>query len=414
MQVLYMRPKNQRGLVAILLTVVLIVLLGFAALAIDVNHQVLNKSRLQNAVDAAALAGAVVADAGKSESEIATAALDTLKQFFSSEGNSEIVLDQSAGFQNQSFITKLNDSAILTVELSYDPTNFPTAVPSGSDTYVRVEVSDVSLTGFFVGVLGLEDMKSVGASAVAGPSSSVDETCNLVPIAACAVDENDTEAGGFKDGDLKALKSSDWHQSEIGAPANFGLLNFGDQAMNDIDEQLAGGYDQCVEVGEFVKGAQGNKIGVVKNGLNTRFADPYDADYPPDILTTSATVTHDPVTDDIDSSSFTYTQYQQQISQPNFNPEPNGEQGRRVLQMPIMKCSEKTVQGSNVNLPVLTIGCFFLVSKAPESAGNNAPQYVYGEFISGCRVNNASFGQTPSNSGAYKIQLYQDPKRQGS
>ncbi|PMG94439.1 pilus assembly protein TadG-related protein [Vibrio breoganii] len=404
--------NKQSGLVVILLTVVLVVLLGFAALAIDVNHQVLNKSRLQNAVDAAALAGAVVADAGKEDSEIATAVLDTLKKYSGSDGNSEIALDQNSGFKDQSLSVELTDTAILTVELSYDPTDFPRAVPSGDDTYVRVEVSNVSLTGFFIGIFGLD--KSVGASAVAGPSSSVEQTCNLVPIAACAADEDDEDFGGFQEGELKTLKSSDWHKSEIGEPANFGLLNFGSQSMNDIDEQLAGGFNECVDVDDPVKGAQGNKIGVVKNGLNTRFADPYDSDYPPDILTTSADVVHDPVTDNIESSTFTYSDYNQQIAQSNFTPEPNSESGRRILQIPILKCSEKEVQGSNVNIPVLTIGCFFLVSKAPESAGPNSPQYVYGEFVSGCRVNNASFGLNPNDNGAYKIQLYQDPVRGGS
>jgi hypothetical protein len=49
---------NQRGAVAILVAVALVVLVGFTALAIDVGHLVVARNELQNAADAGALAGA--------------------------------------------------------------------------------------------------------------------------------------------------------------------------------------------------------------------------------------------------------------------------------------------------------------------------------------------------------------------
>ncbi len=51
---------GQRGAVAILTAVLFMVFLGFAAFAIDLGHLYLVKSELQNAADAAALAGASV------------------------------------------------------------------------------------------------------------------------------------------------------------------------------------------------------------------------------------------------------------------------------------------------------------------------------------------------------------------
>ncbi|OBT06583.1 hypothetical protein A9264_08395 [Vibrio sp. UCD-FRSSP16_10] len=403
---------KQSGLVIIVFTLALTVLLGFAALAIDINHLVLNKSRLQNGVDAAALAGAVVADADENQNKIALAILDTLKNYSSLDGNTEISVDQSASFQGQSLSLQLSDSATLTIQLSDDPTSFPGTVGNDDDTYVRVEVSGVSLSGFFVGLFGLD--KSVSASAVAGPSSSVETLCNLVPMAACAIDENDKDFGGFTIGEMKTLKTGDWKKSEIGAPGNFGLLNYGEQGMDDLDEHLAGGYNECLVDG-VAKGAPGNKVGIVKNGLNTRFGDPNDPDYPKDILTTSGSVTKD---DDgnITDSTFTYDNYVTEISRDDFIPETGGEPGRRILQMPILNCTQGTGSGAGFEAPVVTIGCFFLISKAPESNGNgnNEQQEVYGEFIQSCRVNNASFGLTPSNSGAYKIQLYKDPSGAGA
>ena len=49
---------NQRGVTAILVAILLVVLVGFTALAIDIGHLVLARNELQNAADAGALAGA--------------------------------------------------------------------------------------------------------------------------------------------------------------------------------------------------------------------------------------------------------------------------------------------------------------------------------------------------------------------
>lgn len=414
--------NKQSGLVIILFTVCLTVLLGFAALAIDINHVVLNKSRLQNSVDSAALAAAVVADGNSAQNttDLANAALDAIRAYSTSSGNKEISVTESSSFtsQGRSLSLALSESANLKVQFSNDPTSFSSgafALTNGSgepnDIYVRVEVTGVNLQGFFASLFGTQ--KSVSASAVAGPSSSVKELCNLVPMAACAEDENDDEFGGFDVGEMKTLKTGDWKKSEMGSPANFGLLNYGEQGMNDLDEHLAGGYDECLVDG-FAQGAPGNKVGRVKNGLNTRFGDPNDPDYPKDILTTSGVVEKDG-SDNITSSSFTYADYVADTSRSDFIPEQGGEPGRRILQIPILNCTEGTGTGGNFKAPVVTIGCFFLIAKAPESNGNgkNEKQEVYGEFIQSCRVNNASFDLIPSNSGAYKIQLYQDPDREG-
>jgi Flp pilus assembly protein TadG len=51
-------PRNQRGIVMPLAAIGLLSLLGFAALAIDVGYLFVVRNELQNAADAAALAGA--------------------------------------------------------------------------------------------------------------------------------------------------------------------------------------------------------------------------------------------------------------------------------------------------------------------------------------------------------------------
>jgi Flp pilus assembly protein TadG len=49
---------NDSGAVAVLGAIIIVVLLGFAALAIDIGHLMVVKNELQNAADAGALAGA--------------------------------------------------------------------------------------------------------------------------------------------------------------------------------------------------------------------------------------------------------------------------------------------------------------------------------------------------------------------
>ncbi len=56
-------PRRQRGSVVVLFALLLPVLLGFAALAVDVSRIQLTKQELQNAADAAALAGAAMLNA---------------------------------------------------------------------------------------------------------------------------------------------------------------------------------------------------------------------------------------------------------------------------------------------------------------------------------------------------------------
>src|SRR5512137_2213654 len=71
-----MRPiqRQQRGIVAVLVAVALVALVAMVGLATDMGHVVLNKSRLQSTVDAAALAAAKVLDQTGSEEQATTAA----------------------------------------------------------------------------------------------------------------------------------------------------------------------------------------------------------------------------------------------------------------------------------------------------------------------------------------------------
>ena len=77
-------PRRQEGSVSVLMVIALAAMAMMAALALDGGHMMLNKTRLQNAVDAAALSGAKtlsqVEGGSNSASTTRTAALFTLVQ----------------------------------------------------------------------------------------------------------------------------------------------------------------------------------------------------------------------------------------------------------------------------------------------------------------------------------------------
>lgn len=88
-------PKSlkgaQKGITLVLISLILLILIGMGAFAMDLNHQVLNKARLQNAVDSAALAAAVVADDTGDVDLAETAAVQALTSFAAASGNQELV-----------------------------------------------------------------------------------------------------------------------------------------------------------------------------------------------------------------------------------------------------------------------------------------------------------------------------------
>ena len=60
---------RQRGIVAVVVAIGLLGLLAMVGFALDSGHLILNKSRLQNTVDAAALSAAKVLDETGSEAQ---------------------------------------------------------------------------------------------------------------------------------------------------------------------------------------------------------------------------------------------------------------------------------------------------------------------------------------------------------
>ncbi|MFW8631300.1 pilus assembly protein TadG-related protein [Vibrio natriegens] len=440
--------RSQQGITLVLFSLIILILIGMGAFAIDLNHQVLNKARLQNAVDSAALAAAVVADDTDDFGLAEKAAIDALKSFVADSSGNEELAAEVEGIAGEISITFSNTKEKDSFYEAGDA-----ALDSEEDIYVRVAVSGLSLTQFLSRIF--RDGKYVSASAVAGPSATIEGTCNVSPVGMCATNDSSDLAWGYipsnadpnaPDYDAKTDRNADTvhvlkppghTEGGIGA-GNYHLLDFGSGAST-VRELFAGYSKTCVAVGDDVTTQPGKEAGPVTKGLNTRF----DGDDPIEIKEGNEVVETIPIKPDkyLEESNVTYENYKTEYEDAETNLESDtafyyadyyeslqscvgegmeggrackpeyydssGEEGRRVLRVPILDCSSTTKDGGAMDIKVLGIGCFFVTQRVEQSNS-----IIFGQFLDNCTVQNASTGIEPStdNIGPYKIQLYKDPE----
>ncbi|MGL4827664.1 MAG: pilus assembly protein TadG-related protein [Vibrio sp.] len=396
--------RHQQGLVLILVTLAMVSLIIMAAIAIDVTHQVTNRTKLQNAVDAAALAAAMVADATHDTESATAAAKSTLTSMQNALGNRELDMD----------------SASFGISYSNDPLHFPDgSFDATDDIYVRISMDDLSLAVFFMQALGIA--KQISAAAVAGPSSSINTISNVVPIGVCEGD-NSNGIYGYDKGVIYVLKVGDSTLSNMGA-GNFHLLDFGSGA-DTVRDALAGGYEGTVQIGSNIHTQTGVATGPVGQGANSRLgiyqggisSHDYPSDYVTDLPNTQARLnSYGNVIYDY-AHDLTYAKYKAKTEtciadNRSGSCQAGGQPWRRVLPIPIMDCDGKS--GGASSFSVLEIGCFFLLQPVPTNNASGG-QIVFGEFVDSCTVENGSIGNTPSDNGPYKIILYKDPNNGGA
>jgi len=390
--------KNQRGAVQVLFIAGAVVILGMAGIAMDMGHVYLNKTRLQNALDASALSGAKTINNGSS---IAQARGDALSTFNAHLEGEFATANLSPNFEFSETLVPFTPGAV-----------------ESEAKYVRVKINNFQTTTGLSRVLpGVGNSQNISGTAVAGPSPPLGtgggEVCDIAPLLMCG-DPSDTDCSdgscyGYGMGveeeiELKThasnAKASDW---QVG-PGNFQLIELDcGPGGSCVREELAGGYSGCATQGDTVTTKPGNTVGPVAQGFNTRFAEYQgglsSSDYPSD------TVTHN-------SGSFWYDDYLDRQQSGLLDQQPVAEGGigvpmRRVMTVPIGDCNG-TANGQG-NVSVLGFGCFFMTQPTSHSGKT---QTVYGQFIENCSAK-GSIGENPPGPGdgpyLFKIILYKDP-----
>ncbi len=396
--------RRQRGVVLPLVAIGLLAMLAVAGLALDASHALANKARLQNTVDAAALAAAKVYDETADVVAGNAAALALFGQNADGAGNREL---------NAAY-----DGGEVSVVVQWSETLNP-FVSTGIGPYVRVIATGLDIDTTLASVVGITEI-GLSATAVAGPSPSINNACNIAPLVVCAQDPDDSDLFGFEPNKLEVLKSSSGGTEEIG-PGNYQLIRLDCPGGDCVRENLAGSWDGCVTEGGTVETEPGNTVGPSVQGLNTRFND-YSGGgmnaetYPPDVIIQQPqpplqydeendTVTQGGSVVDETTIDYGWADYQADIAADRLDlPPPTGVFERRVVAIPVARCDGGAT--GQATLDVVGFGCYFLLQEVKQK-GNEAE--IYGQFIEGCRAGGAPGPNPGDGPGPYVIQLYDDP-----
>ena len=369
------RPiRGERGSILVITALSLVALVGFVGLALDLGHLYVVKTELQNAADAAALAAAEMMDKSTdSLIKARTAAMAVPNKF---------------NFQKQD-VSIASTNVTFSAQLSGPYVGAEAAAPAAT-RFVRVAISPQAIDLWFAPVLEILSAQ-VPAMAVAGPSSALQEACDLIPLAVC----EDTTRCNFADpscpdpefvpGDLYTVKLPPAGFNEA-SPGNYLVLDFGGSGFADVRKWIAGGYTGCEELGDGITTQPGQGAGPVSQGFNTRFGEYKgglsEADYSHD-TDVSAPISYSAYTNGAD------------------NPHGDGEFGRRVLAVPLVDCTNW--DGGKNPVTITDLGCFFLQDKVPGNMADKAELKL--EFIEKCDLPDG-VPSVEDKPGPIIIQLY--------
>ena len=171
--------KREGGVVAIIVALSLVALIGFAGLALDLGRLYVNKTELQNAVDACALAAAneLVCEPG----------LGACPPAFLENAEAAGIFAASKNFQDFQQHAVVIAPADVRFHTAVGPNGNYLSRSAGADMNSRFAMCSASVAGivpWFMGVLGV-GAQSVGATAVAtlAPGQT---SCNAAPVGICS------------------------------------------------------------------------------------------------------------------------------------------------------------------------------------------------------------------------------------
>ncbi|OTE97451.1 hypothetical protein BCS42_05445 [Crenothrix sp. D3] len=391
--------KKQRGSVVVVVTIALPILLLIMGLALDFAHVFVNKTRLQNALDATALSAAITINgATKKDKDKATSdGQDTFKKFIAASGNGEL---------------KNLKATDLTFEYSRKLKPWGSFDAKKDDfAFVRVtsKKNNLQLTPWLIRILSSVELK-IPAVATAGP---VGNNCELVPLVVCPKgevkddDDDDDEGEGEGEGDVQrgcdatgcngipfhkkvclkggvdAKKSGECQNPSLPS-GNFGLLKFeGFNAGKDEKVMLAGTASTCTNNAEW---KPGNSVGIV-DAINDRFVT--------DIVKTEYKPPKYPYPDE------GYNPVYDEDTKIELAKNTKGIAYRRIMAIPIV---ESCV--ASPPLKIIAAGCFLLTEKAIHNGQDNE---IIGELTGIC-PGPGDFKATNSVlNGPYKIVLFKSP-----
>jgi Flp pilus assembly protein TadG len=340
------KRTNERGSILAASALGMLTFLLATGLAIDISRFYSAQAELQNAADAAALAG--------------VSALNSSSAGITEATNRAVQAMNNYNF-NKTGVTFPRANVLFAVNLDGPYMSEASAQGQAHDIrFVKVTTpaSPVGVS-FAASVLGTS--KNLSATATAGYSVPINVYCNWLPVS--VIDYGVP----LVPGNIYTFRADNQQQVSAG---NMQILAVAGNGGQDVRVGLSGGVDLCAEVGATyaVDTKPGANTGPVKQGVNTRFDD-------------YSTSQVDPINDPPDTNikeNITYTQYRN--NSPTQAPTHTGVAGRRVVIIPIVKLAEYD-QGRNT-VKFNRFGVFFLQNKV-DGNGNVTAEYINDTVVAG-------------------------------
>ena len=323
--------KRERGSILATSSVAMLAVLLAVGLGVDISRFYLSKTELQNAADAAALAGVSgLTGFAPGIEEAVDRAVATMNNY---EFNHTGVTFTREDVQ---FAVNLNGPYMGESAAALSPTNI---------RFVQVTTPElpvgVSFTAFLLG-----SSKDMSATATAGKSVPVNEICPWLPAFVL-----DDPANPISTGNTYTFRLA---PGDHVSPGNYQLLAPIQSGGSGDREGMANGVNWCVQTGQVVQTKPGVTSGAIRQGINTRFGI-YAAGLDPALSPPDSNV----------KEGIKHSAYGSDILAPRVGGP--GIPGRRIVFMPIAK--EAPGEGRDTII-VDRFGVFFLQTSVGGGSGN--------------------------------------------
>jgi len=250
--------RNERGVVIIWSAFFMLMMLGFVALGIDVAKVMATRTELQNAADAAALAGASALDLNSGQIM----------------PDSAVMRAQYTASGNKAFVDGPVSVTLLAADVQVDAAERTVRV-----TVRRNDATDGSMITHVAQVLGITKV-DVNATATAKADRTCEQCEKMVPMGAVPpVGQQNFQVGCNNSYVLKRGGGNSV------APGNYLALDFPEcdegpcagmptTGANTFRCLLEHGYGCCIRIGQVIQTEPGNMAGPTRQGLDAR----WDAD----------------------------------------------------------------------------------------------------------------------------------------
>lgn len=353
------KSKRERGSILATSAIGMLAVLLAVGLGIDVSRLYLSKAELQNAADAAALAG--VSGLNGDPPGITEAANRAVREMNKYDFNKTGVNFPRA---NVLFAVNLDGPYISEGSAFSSPTNI---------RFVRVTTPELPVSMSFAAVV-LGNSKNLSATATAGLSVPLNVICPWLP--AFVLDYADDPISSGRTYTFRLAPG------DAVSPGNYQLLAPVHSGGSGDREGMANGVNWCISTGQEVETKPGVTSGAIRQGINSRF----------DIYAAGMTPALSPPDNNI-AENITHDQYdKQQVVKTPSNP---GVAGRRIVILPI--ATALPGEGRDTII-VDRFGVFFLQTSVGGGNGNELKaEYIKDTAFAGNSYFIPGAGATNSN-----------------